>query len=47
LAGLGSTVLAYKKSADPLIVVAGSLGMAACVCAAAGLLGRLGLRMRL
>jgi predicted acyltransferase len=47
LAGFGSQVLAYKRAADPLIVVAGSLGMAAFVCAAAGLLGRLGLRVRL
>jgi predicted acyltransferase len=47
LAGLGSTVLAYKASADPWVVVGGSLGMAAFVCAAAGLLGRLGLRMRI
>jgi predicted acyltransferase len=47
LAGLGGTVLAYKESADPWVVVAGSLAMAAAVCAVAGLLGRLGLRMRL
>jgi predicted acyltransferase len=47
LAGLGATVLAYKKAADPWVVVAGSVGMAVFVCAAAGLLGRLGLRMRL
>jgi predicted acyltransferase len=47
LAGLGGTVLAYKAAAGPWLVVGGSLGMAALVCTAAGLLGRLGLRMRL
>jgi predicted acyltransferase len=47
LAGLGNTLLAYKMSADPWVVVGGSLGMAVFVCTAAGLLGRLGLRMRL
>jgi hypothetical protein len=40
-------VLAYKRSPDPVVVVGGSLAMAAGVCLAAGLLGRLGLRMRL
>jgi heparan-alpha-glucosaminide N-acetyltransferase len=43
----GSTVLAYKQSSDPWVVIGGSVAMAAFVCAAAGLLGRLGLRMRL
>jgi predicted acyltransferase len=47
LAGLGGSVLAYKQSADPWVVVGGSIGMAAVVCLAAGLLGRLGLRVRL
>jgi predicted acyltransferase len=47
LAGLGGTVLAYKQSSDPWVVVGGSLGMAAFVCVAAGLAGRLGMRMRL
>jgi heparan-alpha-glucosaminide N-acetyltransferase len=47
LAGLGGTVLAYKQSPDPRVVIAGSAAMAAFVCAAAALLGRLGLRMRL
>jgi predicted acyltransferase len=47
LAGLGGTLLAYKRAADPWVVVGGSLGMAAVVCAAAGVLGRLGLRVRL
>lgn len=47
VAGLAETVLAYKASPDPWVVVGGSLGMAAVVCAAAGLLWRLGVRMRL
>ncbi|CAN5601481.1 hypothetical protein BH10PLA2_BH10PLA2_39010 [soil metagenome] len=47
LAGAWNTVLAYKHSSNPWIVVAGSAAMAAFVCAAAGLLGRIGLRMRL
>jgi predicted acyltransferase len=47
LAGLGGTMLAYKEASDPWVVVGGSLAMAAVVCAAAGLMGRLGLRMRL
>jgi heparan-alpha-glucosaminide N-acetyltransferase len=47
LAGLGSTLRAYEESPDPGIVIGGSAAMAAFVCAAAGLLGRLGLRMRL
>ena len=47
LAGVGSTVLAYKQSSAPGVVIVGSVAMAAFVCAAAGLLGRLGLRMRL
>jgi heparan-alpha-glucosaminide N-acetyltransferase len=47
VAGLGATLLAYKDSSDPWVVVGGSLGMAAVVCIAAGILGRLGLRMRL
>jgi predicted acyltransferase len=47
LTGIGGTVLAYKQSSDPFVVVGGSAAMAAFVCAAAGLLGRLGLRMRL
>jgi predicted acyltransferase len=45
--GLEKALLAYKSSADPGIVIAGSLGMAVFVCLATGLLGRLGLRMRL
>ncbi len=47
LAGVGSTVLAYKQSSSPGVVIVGSVAMAAFVCATAGLLGRLGLRMRL
>jgi predicted acyltransferase len=47
MAGLGSTVLAYKQSSDPWVVIGGSAAMAAFVCGAAGLAGRLGLRMRL
>jgi predicted acyltransferase len=47
LAGLGKTVLAYKEATDPWLVVGGSLAMAAVICAAAGLLGRWGLRVRL
>jgi heparan-alpha-glucosaminide N-acetyltransferase len=47
LTGLGTTVLAYKTSPDPAVVMAGSLGMACFVCLATGLLGRLGLRVRL
>jgi heparan-alpha-glucosaminide N-acetyltransferase len=47
LAKLGSTVLAYKQSSDPWVVIGGSMAMAAFVCAVAGVLGRLGLRMRL
>jgi len=47
LAGPGRTVLAYKEATEPWMVVGGSLAMAALICAAAGLLGRLGLRVRL
>lgn len=47
LTGIGGTVLAYKQSPDPWVVIGGSLAMAAIVCAVAGLLGRFGLRMRL
>jgi uncharacterized membrane protein YcfT len=46
LAGVGNTVLAYKQSSGPGLVMVGSAAMAAFVCAAAGLMGRLGLRMR-
>ena len=47
LAGLGGTLLAYQDSPDPRVVVAGSLAMACFVCAMTGLLGRLGLRVKL
>jgi heparan-alpha-glucosaminide N-acetyltransferase len=45
--GLDNQLLNYKGSSDPSIAVAGSLGMAVCVCVATGLLARLGLRVRL
>jgi predicted acyltransferase len=47
LAGLGGTLLGYRGSSDPWIVVAGSLGMACFVCATTGLLGRAGLKVKL
>ncbi|HKB02633.1 MAG TPA: DUF5009 domain-containing protein [Gemmataceae bacterium] len=47
LTGSAGAVLGYKQSSDPWVVIGGSAAMAAFVCAAAGLLGRLGLRMRL
>ncbi|MDG3004624.1 DUF5009 domain-containing protein [Paludisphaera mucosa] len=47
VAGIGGQVMAYKDSANPGIVVAGSLGMALFVCALTGLLARLGLRVKL
>lgn len=47
LAGLWGSVLAYKDSASPGVVVAGSLAMALFVCALTGLLARAGLRVRL
>ena len=47
LAGLNDAVLDYKYSHDPWVAVAGSLGMAMFVCAATGILGRLGLRVKL
>jgi len=46
-AGLWGTLLKYKGSHDPWVVVLGSLGMALFVCAATGMLARLGLRVRL
>jgi heparan-alpha-glucosaminide N-acetyltransferase len=45
--GLDSPLLDYQRSANPYLVVAGSLGMALFVCVTTGLLGRLGLRVRL
>jgi hypothetical protein len=45
--GLSGTILSYKSSHDPWMVVLGSLGMALFVCAATGVLARLGLRMKL
>jgi len=47
MVGLGDSVLKYKGSPDPWVVVGGSIGMAVVVCVATGLLGRLGLRVRL
>jgi predicted acyltransferase len=47
LTGAWNMVLGYKSSHDPSIVVGGSLVMAFFVCAATGLLARLGLRVRL
>ena len=44
---LRSSLLAYKEASDPWMVVGGSAAMAIFVCTLAGLLGRLGLRMRL
>jgi hypothetical protein len=40
-------VLGYKSSHDTSVVVGGSFAMAFLVCAATGLLARLGLRVRL
>ena len=47
VAGLGGRLLAYQKTSNPSLVVAGSLGMALFVCVVTGVLGRLGLRTRL
>jgi predicted acyltransferase len=47
LVGLGDIVLSYKSSPQVWVIVAGSIGMAVFVCAVTGLLGRLGLRVRL
>ncbi len=47
LAGLGDTVLKYKSSPQVWVILAGSMGMAVFVCAVTGLLGRLGVRVRL
>jgi heparan-alpha-glucosaminide N-acetyltransferase len=47
LAGFGSTLLGYSGSKNPWVVVGGSAAMALFVSTAAGLLGRLGLRVRL
>jgi predicted acyltransferase len=47
LTGAWNAVLGYTDSHDPSVVVGGSLAMALFVCAATGLLARLGLRVRL
>jgi predicted acyltransferase len=46
IAGFGDLVLAYKNAAAGWQIVGGSLAMAVFVCLTAGLLGRLGVRMR-
>lgn len=47
LLGLGGKVLAYQDSPDWRVAVGGSFGMACFVCTVTGLLGRLGLRVKL
>jgi predicted acyltransferase len=47
VAGLGNTLFAYKHADDVWGILGGSVAMAVFVCATAGVLGRLGLRMRL
>jgi predicted acyltransferase len=47
LTGLWNTLCGYKSSHDPWVLVGGSLAMALFVCAATGVLARLGLRVRL
>jgi predicted acyltransferase len=47
LSGYWHKLLNYKSAHDPWMVVGGSLGMALLICVGTGLLGRLGLRMRL
>ena len=47
LAGWEHSLLAYKGSHEPWVVIAGSLGMAFFVCAFTGLLARLGFRVHL
>jgi predicted acyltransferase len=47
LVGLADIVLSYKSSPQVWVIVAGSIGMALVVCAVTGLLGRLGVRVRL
>jgi predicted acyltransferase len=47
LVGLGDIVLKYKGSPQVWMIIAGSIVMAVFVCAATGLLGRLGVRVRL
>jgi heparan-alpha-glucosaminide N-acetyltransferase len=47
MVGLGDIVLKYSSSSQVWVVIAGSLAMAMFVCSATGLLGRLGVRVRL
>ena len=45
--GLDDRIFNYRDSSNPVVAVAGSLGMAFFVCVVTGILGRLGLRVRL
>ena len=45
--GLHRQLLGYTSSGDPYVVVGGSLVMALLICAATGVLGRLGFVVRL
>jgi hypothetical protein len=45
--GLDGRLLGYQSSADPNVVVGGSIVMAMVVCAVTGALGRLGFLVRL
>jgi predicted acyltransferase len=47
LTGLGGTLLGYRGSPDPRIVVAGSLAMACFVCGMTSLLAKAGLKVKL
>ena len=47
VAGLGNRLLSYRDAGNPYTVVVGSFGMALFVCVVTGLLGRIGLRVRL
>ena len=47
VAGLGDRLLSYQDADNPYTVVVGSFGMALFVCVVTGVLGRIGLRVRL
>jgi heparan-alpha-glucosaminide N-acetyltransferase len=47
LSGLWDSLLAYKSSHEPWLVVAGSLCMALFICACTGMIARLGLRVHI
>jgi predicted acyltransferase len=47
MVGLEDIVLGYKSSPQVWVIIAGSIGMAVVVCAATGLIGRMGVRVRL